>query len=209
MNEHQRAAYLEILTWMARVRDQIRTAILEDRPPGAGLSDPSEQARLDALTQMYGSRAVRAIAAEWPTAFAQLMYTLAHWNALRDDTEVSRNSEAGTVRAQLEKDMSRLGGVMGRMQEQIRQEVQAADLPAGSGHSRTTSVLRAAGVLLIAIAGVIAAPPAWRAWWPRLSEAAAAHRTGVAIGLLIAGLFVVIVASGFSTRRGPGETEAG
>lgn len=208
MNEHQRAAYLEILTWMARMRDQVRRAILEDRPLAIAFSEPYEQARLDALLQMYGSRAVRSVAAEWPVAFSRLMFTLARWNAMRDEVGSPRDAEAGSVRSQLEKDHARLVDVIDRMQEQIRREVQVADLPPATRGTWGASTLRVTGVLMIAAAGLMGAPPAWRSWWPTVRAATMAHQTGVALGLLIAGLLVVIIAGGVSARRG-GDPEAG
>ncbi|GGQ86644.1 hypothetical protein GCM10010166_65980 [Couchioplanes caeruleus subsp. azureus] len=55
----RREAYLEILSWLARTRDELRRSIDDRRPFNHAFADETEQGRLDALSELAATPAFR------------------------------------------------------------------------------------------------------------------------------------------------------
>jgi hypothetical protein len=110
------SAYLELMTWFALARDHIRDTMDEKRPWSAdAVNDPQAIARLDALAEMYGSKAFRAAIAGWRPAFGRIVK--AH--------DVHLHADTSTTRVELQHAIDDLGAVLHRVREVVRREISA------------------------------------------------------------------------------------
>lgn len=198
-------AYDEILTFFSQIRDEIDDVILEDRPWNESLAGTDQLARLDALMQVHGSDALRESAKDWWHAFEQTRHTLERWRWLDDPTNGNAD-ETASVRAQLEKDRSRLQGVMDRLQERARQDVHRAVFEPAARTPTASRPARVLGTAMITAAVLMITAPIWRDLWPAVQHAAGGHRELVAFGLLVTG-FVIVLGGGLVSRRRTRENE--
>ena len=122
----QRDAYLEVLTWFALVRDALRESVLTEKPwSGTDIAAPRESARVDALTEMYGSAPFRQATAQWQPAFLELVRVHDIWVFLNDQTpaaERGRDQPLAEATSELQARMASLAEVLLAIQEVARSE---------------------------------------------------------------------------------------
>lgn len=66
--DRRREAYMEILTWLARTRDELREAIDNQRPFNHAFTDGKEAGRLDAMSELAATPHVRGLQVDAFTA---------------------------------------------------------------------------------------------------------------------------------------------
>jgi hypothetical protein len=132
-NAARRDAYLQVLTWFALVRDKLRTNIGSGEPwSGVDVIDPRETARIDALSEMYGSEPFRDAASKWSPAFQSLVRSHDGWLFLSDQTpsdERARDESLARAEEELQAQMVHLAEVLVGVQEVARREAAGLAAP--------------------------------------------------------------------------------
>ncbi|MEV0269207.1 hypothetical protein AB0H43_10550 [Hamadaea sp. NPDC050747] len=123
----KRDAYTEVLTWFALVRDTLRISInLKKRWEGEG-SELVHRARLDALTELYGSKEFRATLEKFQPAILVVLGNYDRWCDL-NEREVSARSKDDAAELQeltvlLGSQVDELGDVIQEIRAVAREEI--------------------------------------------------------------------------------------
>jgi hypothetical protein len=121
----RREAYMEILSWLARSRDELRRAIEDRRPFNHAFADDREQGRLDALSELAATHEFREALSRWPDAFHEALHTYEKLRSL-PDTDPDDAQAKLDVGHQLEDQLKTLRDVIDRVREQARWDTSSA-----------------------------------------------------------------------------------
>jgi hypothetical protein len=119
--ERRREAYLEILAWLARTRDELRRSIDDRRPFNHAFADKKEQGRLDALSELAATPAFRHALSQWPDAFHAALRSYELFVSL-PEAEPEDLQVRLSVRQQLEEQLKTLQDVIEAVRIQARQD---------------------------------------------------------------------------------------
>jgi gas vesicle protein len=122
----RRDAYAQLLAWFSLARDEIRRT-MEAAVEWVGQhSDGREQAKMDALTELYGSEAFRRVGKEWRPAFFALLDAYERWlkskNGLPDGAP-SKDRVLAELNEIVKARQVELVDVLTRIQAQARTDV--------------------------------------------------------------------------------------
>ncbi|MFC7276643.1 hypothetical protein ACFQS1_21855 [Paractinoplanes rhizophilus] len=117
----RREAYLEILTWMARARDELRRAINDERSFDDSFADEKEQARLDALTELTATPGFRHALSGWPDALHAALQSNELLRTLSED-HPDRVEATFAIRDRLERELETLQDIIEAVRIQARRD---------------------------------------------------------------------------------------
>ncbi|MEV6848316.1 hypothetical protein [Actinoplanes sp. NPDC051411] len=117
----RREAYLEILSWLARSRDELRRSINDRRPFNHDFVDEREQGRLDALSELAATPEFRHALSQWPDAFQAALRSYKLFVSLPESTpeELRARRDVG---GQLEGELKTLQDIIEAIRIQARRD---------------------------------------------------------------------------------------